>query len=310
MRIVYSFMTAIIWLIGCLFVSCSSDNSVEMPEDADEYSVSLDHNLRVLILGNSFSADATAYLDELVTAAKINKNQLGVYNGVINGAGFADWINTYKGNGTVDVNKVTGNIEMVHKQSLSNILKQNWDMIILLQVSNKSYDWESFKVSLPPLLEIVKSECPNPHVRIAYQMPWGHNVNSTPSELRGNVECAKRIMKEFDITHIIPVGIAVQNARNTSLNTDMYLTWDNWHLCYGVGKYVAACTLFESVISPIAHVSVVGNQANHLLSKKETSYEGSVSVDETNRLLCQQCAFYAVRDTFHIAEELMQATQK
>ena len=309
MKMLYRLMIATLWLMEMSLVSCSSSNSLELPDEVDEQSVLLDHDLRVLFLGNSYSVDATEYLDELVEAAKINKNQLGVYNGVINGGGFSDWIDRYHSKSTVNVSRVTGNINMEYKQSLGNILKQNWDMVVLLQVSNKSYEWDSFETNLPQLLEIIRSNCLNPNMIIAYQMPWGHNVNSTPSELRGNIECTKRMMKEFDITHIIPVGIAIQNARNTSLNTDMYLTWDNWHLCYGVGKYVAACTLFESIISPLAHISVVGIEANHILSKKEMSYDGSVSVDETNRLLCQKCAFYAVRDTFSLAEELTQSQQ-
>ncbi len=304
-RIVRLLVAAVLWMMCISVVSCSSDNVFEETEDHKGYEVFLDHDLRVLILGNSYSVDATTYLDELVTAAKINKKQLCVYNGVINGGGFEDWINKYQSGAIVNFDRVTGSIQMENKQKLGKILKQNWDMIILLQYSGKSYEWDSFETSLPQLLEIVKSECLNSNVIISYQMPWGHNVNSTPRELKGNVECARRIMKEFDITHIIPVGIAIQNARNTSLNTDMYLTWDNWHLCYGVGKYVAACTLFESIISPLAHISIVGIKADHILSKKEISYDGSVSVDETNRLLCQKCAFYAVRDTFFVADELL-----
>lgn len=302
-RINVRLLIAVISMVWISVVSCSSNNDVfEEPEDVSQYEVLLDHELRVLILGNSYSADVTAYLDELVTAAKIDKRQLCVYNGVINGGGFEDWINKYQDRATVNLERVTGHIQMENKQSLGKILNQNWDIVILLQVSNKSYEWDSFENNVPKLLDIIKSNCLNNNVKIAYQIPWGHNIHSTPWELKGNVECARRMMKEFDIQYIIPVGIAIQNARNTSLNTDLYLTWDNWHLCYGVGKYVAACTFFESIISPIAHISIVGSSAVHPLSNKERSYDGSVAVDENNRLLCQKCAFYAVRDTFVVAE--------
>ena len=305
MRINARLLLAVISIVWISVVSCSSNNNVfEEPENVSQYEVFLDHELKVMILGNSYSVDATAYLDELVTAAKIDKRQLCVYNGVINGGGFEDWINKYNSKETVSLERVTGGIQMESKQSLGKLLNQNWDVILLLQVSRRSYDWNSFVDNVPILLDIIRSNCLNSNVKIAYQIPWGHNVYSTPHEFRGNIECARRIMNEFDIQHIVPVGVAVQNARNTSLNTDLYLTWDNWHLCYGVGKYVAACTFFESIISPLAHISVVGNSSVHPLTNKEKTYDGSVAVDEDNRLLCQKCAYFAVRDTFVVAEEL------
>ena len=121
MKMLCRLMIATLWLLEISLVSCSSSNSLELPDEVDEQSVQLDHDLRVLFLGNSYSVDATEYLDELVSAAKINKNQLGIYNGVINGGGFADWIDRYHSKSTVSVSRVTGNIEMEHKQSLDNI---------------------------------------------------------------------------------------------------------------------------------------------------------------------------------------------
>ena len=124
-------------------------------------------------------------------------------------------------------------------------------MIVLLQASDKSYVWDSCKQGLPELLDIVKANCLNKDVRLAYQLPWGHTEQTALSELEGNIECAKKLKEEYGIEHIIPVGVAVQNARNTTLNTTLYLTRDHWHLCMGVGRYVAACTFFESVIAPV-----------------------------------------------------------
>lgn len=261
--------------------------------------VNLDHDLRVFIMGNSYTLDVTAYLEDLIRAANINLDQLGIYAGIFNGGQLADWVSRYNYGSDVTLQKIAGNIIMNETGSVKELLNQEWDLIVLLQASNVSYDWSTFEKSLPELLSIIHENCINKDVKIAYQIPWGHTEDTAPQELAGNIECTQKLMEEFEITDIIPIGTAVQNARNTSLNTPLYLTRDNWHLCMGVGRYLAACTFFESVITPISHISVLGNTAIYQLTDDEKyKYNGSVAVDETNRLLCQLCALNAVKFPF------------
>ena len=264
--------------------------------------INLEHDLRVLVMGNSYALDATAYLDELVKAAHINSDQLGVYIGVFNGGGLEEWVKRYKFGPGTTLNKMAGSVNMITEGSVKDLLSQTWDVIVILQSSDKSYDWDSFEQSLPELLDIIKSNCPNEDVIIGYQLPWGHTESSAIEELAGNIDCAIKMMEKYEVKLMIPVGVAVQNARNTSLNTPLYLTRDNWHLCMGVGRYVAACTFFESVISPMVHISVLGNTATHSLSDDERNkYTGSVAVDIYNRFLCQKCAYYAVKNPLQVA---------
>lgn len=266
---------------------------------SDDEAVNLDHDLRVFIMGNSYTLDVTAYLEDLIRAANINLDQLGIYAGIFNGGQLADWVSRYNYGSDVTLQKMAGNIIMNETGSVKELLNQEWDLIVLLQASNVSYDWSTFEKSLPELLSIIHENCINKDVKIAYQIPWGHTEDTAPQELAGNIECTQKLMEEFEITDIIPIGTAVQNARNTSLNTPLYLTRDNWHLCMGVGRYLAACTFFESVITPISHISVLGNTAIHQLTDDEKyKYNGSVAVDETNRLLCQLCALNAVKFPF------------
>ena len=266
---------------------------------SDDETVNLDHDLRVFIMGNSYTLDVTAYLEDLIRAANINLDQLGIYAGIFNGGQLADWVSRYNYGSDVTLQKMAGNIIMNEKGSVKELLNQEWDLIVLLQASNVSYDWSTFEKSLPELLSIIHENCINKDVKIAYQIPWGHTEDTAPQELAGNIECTQKLMEEYKITDIIPIGTAVQNARNTSLNTPLYLTRDNWHLCMGVGRYLAACTFFESVITPISHISVLGNTAIHQLTDDEKyKYNGSVAVDETNRLLCQLCALDAVKFPF------------
>ena len=282
-------------------LACSGSD--ELLDDIDDPSkVPLDKPLRVLVLGNSFSVDGLAYLDELARAANINLSQFGIYNGMIKGGGLADWIAVYQKGSSYSFSRASGKLGMKDHGALKEVLSQNWDIVVLLQASDKSYQWENFESALPTMIEIVRSHCTNPDLKLAYAIPWGHTVSSTPREMEGNVACARRLAEEYGIDLVIPVGVAVQNARLTRLNNDTYLTRDNWHLCYGVGRYVAACTWYAALLTPRTGLPVVGNAALHPLSSSERGSKGAVAVDESNRLLCQQCAFQAVCHPYEVSQ--------
>ena len=67
------------------------------------------------------------------------------------------------------------------------------------------------------------------------------------------MSAVKKISKETGIRMVIPSGTAVQNARATILKDTM--TRDGFHLHKLYGRYVAACTWFETIFRR----SVVGN---------------------------------------------------
>ena len=67
------------------------------------------------------------------------------------------------------------------------------------------------------------------------------------------MSAVKKVSKDTGIKMVIPSGTAVQNARTTSLKDTM--TRDGYHLHKVYGRYVAACTWFETVFNK----SVIGN---------------------------------------------------
>ena len=257
-------------------------------------------SLRILILGNSFSYDSTCYLQAIVDSTDIDQGRLGIYNFFIPASNFQTWIDKYESEETISVYNTVGQLKMRGEGTLQQVLSQHWDVVMIVQGSDLSYEWSSFKDTTPELLDIITSCCKNPEVRIAYQMPWGHTPAITPKELVGNVNCAKRLAAEYGISNVVSVGIAIQNARNSSLLNDTYLLRDKWHITHGVGRYVAACTVFESLLQPVFHVSVYGNNALVKLSDEELAVEGTVPVTAENIRLCQQCALYATMYKYNV----------
>jgi hypothetical protein len=67
------------------------------------------------------------------------------------------------------------------------------------------------------------------------------------------------------ISQVVPSGTAIQNARTSVLGND--LTRDGYHLSWGVGRFVAACTWYESLTG---HNVTNNSYTSNLLSAKET----------------------------------------
>ena len=96
-----------VMLAWASMLACSGSD--ELLDDIDDPSkVPLDKPLRVLVLGNSFSVDGLAYLDELARAANINLSQFGIYNGMIKGGGLADWIDVYQKGSSYSFSRASG----------------------------------------------------------------------------------------------------------------------------------------------------------------------------------------------------------
>lgn len=261
--------------------------------------------LRILAIGNSYTDDATAYLNKLISKSNIDKNKLGVYVTVLKSASLQTWTEAYETGKKIKLNQKAGKIIMKDKGSLKELLAQNWDIITLQQVSTQSTDFKTFNPWLSKLLTYIEKDCPNPEVTLAWQMAWSYwtEYGTMPhGEMRYKMICeaVKEQIKENGIDIIIPIGTAMENARSTSLQTPHDLTRDGTHLCFGAGRYIAACTWYESLIAPVFGETILYNTATHVVTQKEkdaSKYE-TVDVNETNSLLCQLCAIYAIKQPF------------
>lgn len=284
------------------------ESRVSALEDRQEYTLPAFHNnpypinsdtLRVLILGNSFTEDSTMYLGELITASEIDKTKMCVYSTVMSGATIDQWIAEIENNTEKTLSRRGGSMVMTTSGTMQALLAQAWDVIVITQASDKSYTWSTY-ANMLKYVSLLRLHCSNQKVCIAFQMPWGHTEASTPTELAGNIDCIMDMAGKYGVDYIIPTGMAIQNARGTSLNTASYLTRDNWHLCYGVGRYVAACSFYQSIIAPVFNVGIVGNTAVHALTPTEAEDTTSVAVTSENNTLCQKCAFAAAIDRFNV----------
>ena len=266
--------------------------------------------LRILAVGNSFSDDGTEYLPGLLEAAGIHN--VIVARLYIGGCTLERHCKEYaEGTANYIYYKSTKNEWVTVSRNatiLDGLKDEPWDIITIQQASDDSGIYETYAAGIPKLVPIIRKEAPNPHAAIVWHMTWAYATNSDhrafPRYGRDQQNmytairsCVDRARVQFNIPVIIPSGEAVQIARGTRLNnhgkvpatSKVYeLTRDGYHLTRQHGRYLAACTWFETLIKPTLGKSVLGNpylmlDTEHAITAKDAR-------------LCQKCAVKAVKE--------------
>lgn len=212
--------------------------------------------LRVLAIGNSFSEDAVEqYLYEICAAGG---DTLVIGNAYRGGQGLeSHWNVVSKGEAAFEYRKVVdGRRTNTRGVTLDSIVRdEDWDVITFQQLSQDAGDYPTYEPFLTQLIAYVKGLASNKKVRFGFQMTWAYGSNSTHGgfakygldqmRMYGCIVEAVMKMKAHhdDISFVIPTGTAIQNARTTSLGSD--LTRDGFHLSKDTGRYIAACTWAE-----------------------------------------------------------------
>ena len=305
---------------GFLYINCTpattSNFSVSIENDRSYNSPTFRNNpfpvykstLKVLAIGNSFTDDPTAYLDDLVISSGIDRSKLCLYVGVIGGSSLQTWAEKYNSNETVDIARKVGlaSVSTV-SGTLKQIFSQDWDIVVLNQLSSLAINYGSLNPYLKSIRSFIRQDCTNQKVCIAWQSVWSYYKDYTDSP-KGIIgwsnlcSVTKEQINKDGIDIIIPTGTAIQNARGSSLNTAHDITRDGHHLAFGVGRYVAACTWFQVLFSPIFNINIVGNSSTHTVTQGEkdlSTYEWS-DVTNENKLLCQKAAFMATMDMYNL----------
>lgn len=218
--------------------------------------------MKILMLGNSFSLDALQHLYDMARSVGI-KLVLGISYDA-NGGLAAAWTKAQNNTPTDSYHKWTeaGYVVATGRTLNFAVLDEDWDIITYQQVSGSSGDYASFQPALNNIHNYVRGRATNPNVKFGLHMTWAYatgssNLASTsyPTqsamyEAIANTYLQAMQAMNFDI--LIPSGTAIQNARSNSylraIGTD--LTRDGYHLNEGVGRYIAALTVFESLLAP------------------------------------------------------------
>ncbi len=221
--------------------------------------------IRILAVGNSFAQDAVEQnLHELAAAEGIPTIIANMY---IGGCSLERHLNNARANCADYAYRKIGldGVKRTRKGvSLAEALAdEEWDFVSVQQVSGQSGNYDSYAASLPDLLAYLRAHLPAKTEIILHQT-WAYASDSKHKDFvhynhdqlqmfRAIVDANRRVSKEYKLKRVVPSGVAVQRARGVVGDC---LTRDGYHLDLTFGRYVAACTWFETIFDR----SVKGNR--------------------------------------------------
>ena len=217
-----------------------------------------DSSLRVLAIGNSFTDDSYAHLYK--TAQDYGVQDIVIGSLLIGGSSLQNhWTNASENNAnysyyknSIGVSRTTNN-----KTLLDGLTDEEWDVVVIQQVSQDSGRAETYNDDLTNLIAYIRENCANPDVQIAWHMTWAYqsdsthggfaNYNNDQMTMYNTIVNAvqEKIVPNPDIDIIIPSGTAIQNVRTSYIGDT--LTRDGHHLSWNLGRYIASATWVKAL---------------------------------------------------------------
>lgn len=175
--------------------------------------------VRLLTVGNSFSQNATKYLDQIVES---DGNVLIHHRCVIGGSGPDQHLAKVAAHGKDPKDKA--GLYGTGKSLEEELVAEKWDIITIQQASIRSHDSETYRPGMKNLYEFIKKHAPTSEVVL--HQTWAYRVDDPrfqkPSEKAGEPKTQKEmyeglsksyrtIAKELGV-RLIPVGDAFYAA--------------------------------------------------------------------------------------------------
>lgn len=236
----------------CTLLSlCGCKSNTHSPYDPAPLS------LKILCIGNSFSADTVEHLADIASALGVK--DVKVANMYIGGCSIRkhyDNAVNKRPDYEYHVNEGDGWSVTHHRRIIDIVKSEDWDWISVQHgtADGSRYAEEESYEMLPALIEYLSAIAPE-DTKIAFNMTWVGERNSHEELKRyGNNQTlyynAIAKLTEETVEHIegldrlSPTGTAIQNARTADLGL---LTRDGYHLSKDLGCYIAGLTFFHAL---------------------------------------------------------------
>lgn len=310
----------ILSLIVTFILSLSASVSYAAAKSTD------DGTVRILCIGNSFTRDAVYHVPALMKLSSVD-NVLMVfayYPGRTMEA-HSDWSHRdytiYRagpGSGrwkTISGSRAADKAEI----GLEEICKsEKWDIITIQEYSGQWRAWQwtdTEKGYFAKMFDNINACLTKPVTyyylltQAFYDMDKLRGANAThktweqhDTKAMFDVIAAngRKVMADFPaFKGIVSTGAAVENLRTTNLmNSEWGLSRDGFHLDYGVARCAAACTFFETVITPVCGKKL--DKVGFTYSEQPTKAY-CTPVTSANFPICLKAARKAIKKPFEIS---------
>lgn len=273
-------------------------------------------NLKVLFIGNSYTAYGTEYITTILNELDVDAAKVTIHLAYHPARPLSTWLSLMMTNGAITQLHYWYKPNGEWKRSYNSpgvglrteVSSGPWDVIVFQvypQTANSgeaANNYQSFKSTIKELIYECRKACPNKQVAFGFNMIWAKDQSrsSNASTWSSIAKATKDMIADSGVDIIIPTGTAFQNAVNTNTfkgEDHSFLTSDGvGHPAQGVARYVASCTAWEVVFAPIFGSMYGLNQAPTYTADSSAFAGAEIPVTAENIRLCQQVAFAAISD--------------
>jgi len=276
--------------------------------------------LSILFIGNSFTKDAVEHLPGLLKAAGLDKIQLThmYYGGRLVSEYYAGWSTSsdYKcyecGPGATTWTETTG-------KTLKQVAEsRSWDIITIQEHTGNAAAWtwnSTAQTNLQGMINSAKATQTGAMPKFYYIMSQAYfNMGKIGSGSQPSITWTdqagmwdviaafgKNVMANVSFDGIISTGVMLQNLRTSPLDNDMNLTRDGYHMDNGISRYGAACTVFETLITPKYGIKLDDNSYRYAVENTSTSAY-CTPVTDANAPVALQAARHAIANPYEVTD--------
>ncbi len=279
-------LVAVVIVCGIVYLKRGSEEKGESIYMAKKRERDRFEGKKILCIGNSYGDDSVKYVRDI--AENLGVKNVVIANLYIGGCSLEMHRNNAVSGEKVYEYRKNNNGEWINKTSVAldeGVMDEDWDMIVFQQQSAKTGKWSTYVPFYEQLKAHVRGLRPN--ARMAFNMTWAYPTYSKSSQFadfNNDQEAmyskitsvvSTRIDTDYEISHVIPTGTAVQNARVLVGET---LNRDDIHLNEN-GRFLASLMwvkeIFEVDINELSYAPdcVSREQADFYIQAVNDAYE-------------------------------------
>lgn len=212
--------------------------------------------IRILAIGNSFSQDATHYLQQIAEADGIDMKVVNLYIGGCSLQRHLEGIQNNLKEYLLEINGKSTDELVTIKEALD---MENWDYIVTQQASHDSGIISTYEPYLSEIVAYLKKE--KPEAKLLLQETWAYesdsmhggflNYHQSQDEM---YECLKNAYEteaqKYGLT-LIPCGDVIQALRKVNPflygHGGMSICRDGFHMNVIYGRYLLAAVWYQTI---------------------------------------------------------------
>lgn len=289
---------------------------IQTGEEQPDPDLDVDADFRIFFIGNSFTKDAVEHLPGILKAAGLDKIQLVhmYYGGRTIPEYNSGWSSSTDYHCYLCNPGKTSWTDISGKSLAQVAISAKFDIVTIQEHTGRQLAWgwtNDEKAAVNGLVQKVKeaqsSVGASPKLyyilsQAYHDLSKAQNVTkpfTTTSEMWSVISAqARSVMNDCAFDGIISTGAMLQNLRTSGLNNDMGLTRDGYHMDYGLARYGASCTVFETIIGPFnGSVTMDANSFRY-----SSTAAGTTAVTDANAPIALKAARYAIANPYDVTD--------